>query len=71
LLIRHSGTNFEEKLLSVVVLVQGTPYPERQEALAEYQQTAHAINAKHGGQMVALGAGLGVFTVRASSTLAP
>ena len=45
--------------MSVIVLVQGTPHPERQEALAEYQQTARAVIAKHGGQPVARGTGLG------------
>jgi uncharacterized protein (DUF1330 family) len=45
--------------MSVIVLVQGTPHPERKEALAEYQQTARAIIAKRGGQVVARGAGLG------------
>ena len=45
--------------MSVIVLVQGTPHPERKEALAEYQQTARTIIAKHGGQAVARGSGLG------------
>ena len=45
--------------MSVIVLVQGTPHPERHEALAEYQQTARAVIAKHGGQPVARGTGLG------------
>jgi uncharacterized protein (DUF1330 family) len=45
--------------MSVIVLAQGTPRPERTEALAEYQQTARAVIAKHGGQPVARGTGLG------------
>jgi uncharacterized protein (DUF1330 family) len=45
--------------MSVIVLVQGTPRPDRKEALAEYQQAARAVIAKHGGQVVARGSGLG------------
>jgi uncharacterized protein (DUF1330 family) len=45
--------------MSVIVLVQGTPHPEHRDALAEYQQTARTIIAKHGGQPVARGSGLG------------
>jgi uncharacterized protein (DUF1330 family) len=57
--IQQSGTILKEKFMSVIVLVQGTPHPERKEALAEYQQTARAVIAKHGGQVVMRGSGLG------------
>ena len=45
--------------MSVMVLVQGTPYPDRKDALAQYQQVARAVIAKHGGEVVARGSGLG------------
>jgi uncharacterized protein (DUF1330 family) len=45
--------------MSVIVLVQGTPRPDRKEALAQYQQAARAVIAKHGGEVVARGSGLG------------
>jgi uncharacterized protein (DUF1330 family) len=56
-----AGANLKEKFMSVIVLVQGTPHPERKEMLAEYQKTARAVIAKHGGQAVAMGSGLGSF----------
>lgn len=45
--------------MSVIVLVQGTPRPDRKEALAQYQQAARAVIAKHGGEVLARGTGLG------------
>ena len=45
--------------MSVVVIVQGTPRPEGKDALAEYQQTARATIAKHSGEVIARGRGLG------------
>jgi uncharacterized protein (DUF1330 family) len=47
------------KSMSVIVLVQGTPRPDRKDALAQYQQAARAVIAKHGGEVVARGSGLG------------
>jgi uncharacterized protein (DUF1330 family) len=57
--IQQSGTILKDKFMSVIVLVQGTPNHERKEALAEYQQTARTVIAKHGGQVVTRGSGLG------------
>ncbi len=45
--------------MSVLVVVQGNPHPDRAETLQQYQQTARAVIAKHGGQVVARGSGLG------------
>ena len=45
--------------MSIIVLVQGTPHADRKEALAQYQQAARATIAKHGGEVVARGSGLG------------
>lgn len=45
--------------MSVIVMVQGTPRPERKDALAQYQQAARAVIAKHGGEVIARGSGLG------------
>src|ERR1700730_2559165 len=45
--------------MSVIVLVQGTPRPDRKEARAQYQQAARAVIVKHGGEVVARGSGLG------------
>jgi uncharacterized protein (DUF1330 family) len=45
--------------MSVIVLVQGTPRPDRKDALAQYQQAARAVIAKHGGEVIARGSGLG------------
>ena len=45
--------------MSVLVLVQGTPRADRKEELAQYQQAARTVIAKHGGQVVARGNGLG------------
>ena len=44
--------------MSVCVLVQGNPHPDRTETLQQYQQTARAVIAKHGGQPVTRGSGL-------------
>ncbi|HLK86453.1 MAG TPA: DUF1330 domain-containing protein [Candidatus Binataceae bacterium] len=44
--------------MSVIVLVQGTPRPDRKDALAQYQQVARAVVAKHGGEVVVRGSGL-------------
>jgi uncharacterized protein (DUF1330 family) len=51
--------NSRRKSMSVIVLVQGTPRPDRKEALAQYQQAARAVIAKHGGEVLARGTGLG------------
>jgi uncharacterized protein (DUF1330 family) len=53
------GGNSRRKSMSVIVLVQGTPRPDRKEALAQYQQAARAVIAKHGGEVLARGTGLG------------
>jgi uncharacterized protein (DUF1330 family) len=45
--------------MSVLVLVQGNPKPEKADVLQQYQQTARAVIAKHGGQPIARGNGLG------------
>jgi uncharacterized protein (DUF1330 family) len=45
--------------MSVIVLVQGSPHPERKEVLVQYQQAARAVIAKHGGEVLARGSGLG------------
>jgi uncharacterized protein (DUF1330 family) len=45
--------------MSIIVLVQGTPRADRKEALTQYQQAARATIAKHGGEIVARGSGLG------------
>jgi|SRR5215470_9279636 len=45
--------------MSVIVLVQGTPRADRKDALAQYQQAARAVVAKHGGEVIVRGTGLG------------
>ncbi len=45
--------------MSVIVMVQGTPRPDRKDALAQYQQTARTVIARHGGEVVIRGSGLG------------
>lgn len=45
--------------MSVMVIVQGNPRADRTDMLQQYQQTARAVIAKHGGQVVARGSGLG------------
>lgn len=45
--------------MSVLVLVQGNPKPEKATVLQEYQQVARTIIGKHGGQPVARGSGVG------------
>jgi hypothetical protein len=66
--IQQSGTILKEKFMSVIVLVQGMPNPERKEALTEYQQTARTVIAKHGGQVVTRGSGLGSLQSRETPT---
>lgn len=44
--------------MSVLVIVQGNPHPDRTETLQQYQQTARAVIAKHGGQAITRGSGL-------------
>jgi uncharacterized protein (DUF1330 family) len=44
--------------VSVLVIVQGTPHPDRLETLKQYQRAAGAVIQKHGGQVVARGNGL-------------
>src|ERR1700678_4154983 len=45
--------------MSVIDLVHAPPHHKHRGALAEYQQTARTIIAKHGGQPVARGSGFG------------
>jgi uncharacterized protein (DUF1330 family) len=45
--------------MSVIVVVQGTPNADRKEELAQYQAAARAVIAKHGGEVIARGSGLG------------
>lgn len=45
--------------MSVLVLVQGNPKPDKADILQQYQQVARTIIGKHGGQPVARGSGLG------------
>lgn len=44
--------------MSVIVIVQGTPHPDRLDTLKKYQQAAGAIIQKHGGQAIARGNGV-------------
>lgn len=44
--------------MSVLVIVQGTPHPDRSDILKQYQTAAGAIIGKHGGQVVARGGGV-------------
>ena len=44
--------------MSVLVIVQGTPHPDRGESLKQYQRAAGAVIQKHGGQVVARGGGV-------------
>jgi len=44
--------------MSVLVLVQGNPKPDKADILQQYQQVARTIIGKHGGQPVARGSGL-------------
>jgi uncharacterized protein (DUF1330 family) len=41
--------------MSVLVVVQGTPHPERAETLQQYQSMALPLIQKYGGQAVARG----------------
>lgn len=45
--------------MSVFVLVQGNPKPEKAAVLQEYQQAVRTILGKHGGQPIARGSGIG------------
>jgi uncharacterized protein (DUF1330 family) len=45
-------------MMSVLVLVQGNPRPDKTETLQQYQQVARTVIGKHGGQPVARGSGL-------------
>ena len=45
--------------MSVIVIVQGKHRAGGADALAQYQQTARAVVAKHGGEVIARGSGLG------------
>ena len=45
--------------MSVVVLVQGNLRAGKEEALDRYRQTARQVIARHGGEILALGSGLG------------
>ncbi len=45
--------------MSVIAIVQGNPNPSETAKLQEYQKGARPIIAKHGGQIVARGSGLG------------
>ncbi len=44
--------------MSVLVIVQGTPRPDKAETLKQYQQAAGAVVQRHGGSAVARGSGL-------------
>jgi uncharacterized protein (DUF1330 family) len=45
--------------MSVLVLVQGNPKPEKADILQQYQTVARTVIGKHGGQPVARGSGIG------------
>jgi uncharacterized protein (DUF1330 family) len=45
--------------MSVIVLVQGNLRAGKEEVLDRYRQTARTVIARHGGEVVALGSGLG------------
>ena len=45
--------------MSVLILVQGNPKPDKADILQQYQQVARTIIGKHGGQPVARGNGVG------------
>jgi len=45
--------------MSVLVLVQGNPKPEKANVLQQYQAVARTVIGKHGGQPVARGSGVG------------
>jgi len=47
--------------MSVLVLVQGNPIPEKAETLQQYQQVARTVITKHGGQPIARGSGVASF----------
>lgn len=44
--------------MSVIVIVQGTPHPDRLDILKQYQGAAGAVVQKHGGQVVTRGTGV-------------
>jgi uncharacterized protein (DUF1330 family) len=54
--------------MSVLVIVQGNPLPDRTDTLQQYQQTARAVIAKHGGEVVTRGSGLAKLRVRLRSS---
>jgi len=45
--------------MSVIVIVQGNPRASKADVLPQYQQTARAVIAKHGGEVLTRGSGLG------------
>lgn len=45
--------------MSVMVVVQGNPDPTKAETLQRYQRAARTVIAKHGGEVLARGGGLG------------
>ena len=45
--------------MSVLVLVQGNPKPDKADILQQYQAVARTVIGKHGGQPVARGSGIG------------
>ncbi len=45
--------------MSVMVLVQGNPDPNKADTLKQYQQTARPVIAKYGGEVLVRGSGLG------------
>lgn len=45
--------------MSVIVMVQGNPHPDKADTLKKYQETARTVVAKYGGEPVARGSGVG------------
>jgi uncharacterized protein (DUF1330 family) len=45
--------------MSVLVLVQGNPKPDKADIFQQYQAVARTVIGKHGGQPVARGSGIG------------
>ena len=45
--------------MSVLVLVQGNPKPDKADIFQQYQAVARTVVGKHGGQPVARGSGIG------------
>ena len=48
--------------MSVLVLVQGNPKPEKADVLQQYQTVARSVIGKHGGQPIARGSGVGTLS---------